>query len=88
MYVIKLLGQTMSPLSAEIQERCVSNLNVEYIGQPIEECALELNIDLNVHEWFVSHKILIMISSLAMTLSMWENTNYPLDIHLATNLMD
>lgn len=40
-YVIKLPSQTTSHLRVETQDRCVPNLN-EYIGQAIEECALDL----------------------------------------------
>lgn len=42
-YVIKLLVKTTSPFLVETQERCVPNLNEDYLGQPIKECALDLN---------------------------------------------
>lgn len=52
-YIIKLHGQATSSLYVETQERC-SNLNGEYTGKPIEECALDLNMDLTttrvIHE--------------------------------------
>lgn len=40
----------LGALSALIYKRCFPNLNEDYIGQPIEECDLDLKTDLTTTE--------------------------------------
>lgn len=59
-------------------------MNKDYTGQPIEEYAPDLNMGLTTIRWFMSHKILNMISYVAMTtFTMGETISLP--PKLATN---
>lgn len=47
-----------SSVHVEIPEWCVSHLNEEYTGQSIEECALDLNMDLTTTRAIMSRTVI------------------------------
>lgn len=78
----------MSTPDVETQERYVPNLNEEYTGQLIENCALDLNTDLTITQLIdqsqnVEHDFLFTDDAS----DRGDKTDYPFDSQLATSLL-
>lgn len=60
-YVIKSPGQTSGPLDVETQERCVPNLNKEYIGHGamIRICTLVMTSSMAEMAWIKNCQLAI-----------------------------
>lgn len=71
------------------KERCVSNLNEEYTNEHIEECALDLNMNLTTtgviyESWNIVSGFLFNDKAFDGT----DDTYYPPDKQWGTNLID